>query len=130
MRKQITRFLYSAASVQWSESTHLYISELILTTYFSNNIFIAGNCSLSFLPLLQSLLLPESNNKSWLIIMCYICWKPTYTYFSSKLCQISYKASSSFLTLHVYLLAVYLLTCFLFQYYMYTCKYCCRNVNN
>lgn len=48
VRKQITWFLYSAASAQWSESTHVYITELILTTYFSNNIFIAGNHILSF----------------------------------------------------------------------------------
>ena len=72
----------------------MYISELILTMYFSNDIFITGNCI--FLLLLQSLLLLESNNKSWLIIKFYMCWKAKHTASFVK----SFTKQTNFLTLH------------------------------
>lgn len=99
----------------------MYISELILTMYFSNDIFITGNCI--FLLLLQSLLLLESNNKSWLIIKFYMCWKAKHT--ASFVKSFTKQTEISWLCI----LAVYLLTCFLFQYCIYTCKYCFWTVN-
>jgi len=118
--------LYSAASVQWSESTHLHISELILTTYFSNNIFIDGNCILSFFPLFQSLLLLESNNKSWLIIKCYNAGSQNTQIFLANFVKcVTKQAAISWLCI----LAIYPLAHFLFKYHIYASKDCCRTVN-